>query len=769
MADHARGPAAVAATVVARGQLPAARVLARGYRRHHPDHDVVVLVADGVWSERHDGVIVFGYDELDVDREHYLRLATGRTGAELAAAATPLLVRLLLRRYDAVVVLAPHTVVLGPFPAIAASAVDSGLVLTPRLLTPSQDHAGGFDPDFVAVGRCARAAVAHWAARADDWLADVPSLFRYTVVRDPGYGLAWWNLHERSLTDADGTLTADGTPVAFVHLPGYDPDQPWLLNADNPTPRLSDHPELRPLLDDYRTELRAGTPAAPGELATLTDGTPITAPMRGVFRAAPTDHPPPHPFGPDGDTAFRHWLTAPGSPAEAAVGFNRLTIWLWAGRPDLRAAFPRPLATDADGYRQWCHRYGGPDGGLPDWALPGPARAPTAPTAEFGVNLAGYLTGHLGLGAAGRVLHDALRYAGIPLVSVVEECSLGPLVGVGLGAPDTVGEPRFPVSVLAVNADFTAALLANQPSVGHDRYRIGLWAWELPEFPAAYHGAFDLVDEVWVVSEFVAAAIAPHAGVPVHVFPMTVPDPGVPDRPPRPPGTPTRFLFAFDYNSTGGRKNPWGVVTAFQQAFPNRDDVRLVIKAHHARANVAAAERLRYLVADDPRIELVEGFVSPAELDRLYAASDAYVSLHRSEGFGLTLAEAMIRGLPVIATDYSGTTEYVTAETGWPIPYTMADVGPGWPPYPADGRWADPDPTAAAAALRAVADDPAEARRRGAAARDHLLRTRSMATAADWLHERITEARRSWLHAHQPAPAGPTRRLARWLRRELRG
>jgi glycosyltransferase involved in cell wall biosynthesis len=434
---------------------------------------------------------------------------------------------------------------------------------------------------------------------------------------------------------------------------------------------------------------------------------------------------------------------------------------VWSGRLDLQIAFPRPLAEHAEGYRQWCHRHGVTNGPLPAWALPGPPVRVEPPTDEFGVNLAGYLTGELGLGEMGRVVHAALRHADIPVASVIEDHSLAESVGTGLAAPDTVGLPRFPVSVIAVNADFTELLLANHPAVGHERYRIGLWAWELEDFPEAYQSAFGLVDEVWTVSEFCRRSIAAHASVPVRVFPVPVADPGVP-RQDDDVATPTRFLFAFDYNSTGGRKNPWGLVTAFQRAFPGRDDVRLVIKAHNTATNAAAAERLRCLVVDDARIELVERFLDPAELDELYATSHAYVSLHRSEGFGLTLAEAMIRGLPVIATDYSGSREFVTAATGWLIPHTMVDVGAGWPPYPAEARWADPDLDAAALAMRTVADDPAQARLRGRAAREHLLRTRSMDAAADWLRTRLTEAHQTWRARQRP---GLARRVARRVRR----
>ncbi|HEX4704656.1 MAG TPA: glycosyltransferase [Pseudonocardiaceae bacterium] len=765
MAEPGRGrTSVVACTVVTRGRLPAARVLARSYLRHHPGHDVVVLVADAARFDDAPDHTVHGYDWLALDPERYFTMATCCTAEELTTAVTPLLVRQLLDRYDAVVALAPDGHVLAPFPEVAQSAVDTGIVLAPRMFASvPATKVGGFDPGFIAVGRPAKSFVDFWVARAladvlrpvprtdtevveRTWLDDVPALFQHEVLRDPA------------------------SPVRFAHFPGYDPDQPWLLGTDRPPVLLSRYPAVRALSDAYRTELlaeRDGVPEPYG-FAALPDGTPITAPMRGLFRAAllaaervddepnaRADELPPHPFGPDTGTGLQRWLRSPSSPAQACAGFNRLTMWVWSGRVDLRSAFPHPLAQNADAYRQWCRTHGITDGPLPVWALPVTPRSPAPPVDEFGVNLAGYLTAELGLGEMGRILHSALLAADVPVVAVVEDHSLGTTVGTGLAAPETVGRPRFPVSVIAVNADYTELVLASHPEIGHRRHRIGLWAWELEDFPAAHRNAFGLVDEVWTISEFCRTSIAAHATVPVKVFPVPIADPGPPQRKPWRPGDPIQFLFAFDFNSTGQRKNPWGVVTAFQRAFPGRDDVRLVIKTINARQQYAAAERLRYLIGDDHRIELVERYLTAAELDDCYATSTAYVSLHRSEGFGLTVAEAMVRGLPAICTDYSATTEFVPPDAGWLIPHTMSEVGDGWPPYPPDGRWAEPDLAAATAAMRAVADDPVAAAGRGAMGRAHILRTRSMDVAATWVREQLTAAHRNW-RDHKDGRFGPT-------------
>nr|WP_042184143.1 glycosyltransferase [Kibdelosporangium sp. MJ126-NF4]CEL16098.1 Glycosyltransferase [Kibdelosporangium sp. MJ126-NF4]CTQ94024.1 Glycosyltransferase [Kibdelosporangium sp. MJ126-NF4] len=792
----------VACTIVARNYLPFARVLAKSYREHHPDHEFVVFVTDGVpEGASADGYRLTGPDMLDIDRDDYLRMATSYTVAELAGAVKPLLLRQLLTEADVVISLHPDIEFFAPMPEVVALAAREDIVLTPRFLSPlPRDNKepteqaiqgeGMFDLGFLAVGRGAGGFLDFWTERlrqdavidtaaqlfADQrWADQIPTLFRHTIVRDPGFNVAYWNLHERPLSrDADGTLRAGTHPLRFFHFSGYRPEDPWLLSRHcqvRPRIRLSEQPEVARLCATYRESLLANgyrepLKSVPYGYDTLADGTKLTMALRRMFRDAwrEAEQPdaeelrfkravteiPPHPFGDDNSAGFQRWLATPSSPPEEAAGTNRLLMAVWANRGDLQRAFPWPCGTDAAAYRQWCRTYGVQEKVVPKWALPSEPRALRAPVDEFGVNIAGYLTAELGLGEMGRIISKMVDRAGIPLVSVVEEHSLA--CSTALELPPTAGRPKFPVTIMAVNGDQTELLMASYPEVGHERYRIGLWAWELEDFPTWQHIGYDFVDEIWTVSEFCAKAFARHTSVPVKVIPVPVLDPGLPPRQPRAAGKPTQFFFAFDYNSTGQRKNPWGVVKAFKKAFQGRADVKLVIKATNGQLHAKAVERLLHEVGGDPRIELVERYLSVAELNKLYADSDSYVSLHRSEGFGLTVAEAMMRGMAVISTDYSSTTEFFDDEVGWPIPYKMVEVGPGWAPYQEDAHWADPDLDAAAAAMRRIADDPAEAHRRGQAAREYLLRTRSPEAASAWITEQLREAHRTWRDRKSDAP-----------------
>ncbi|SMD21625.1 FkbM family methyltransferase [Lentzea albidocapillata] len=782
-------PSVTACTVVAKNYLPAARVLARSYLDHHEGHRFVILVIDAPWGSiaDEDGVQVLGPDATGIDELDYLRMATAYSLTELATAVKPYLLRQQREQSDVVMYIDPDIKVFAPMPELAELAMEHGIVLTPHFLEPLPRDGkepseavimgtGIFNLGFVATGPGSEPFLDFWAVRLrhdaivaperqlftdQRWVDQVPALFRNHVLRDPGFNVAYWNLHERSVHKQDGKYFADGKPLRFFHFSGYRPEHPWLLTYHcqrRPRILLSENPDLKAICDDYGTALHTNgyaetLDAIPYGFNKMSDGSKLSPTMRGMFRDAwikvEVEHErvskqdteiPPHAFGEDGGRAFREWLTSPATPGQAAAGLSRMIMAVFEARTDLQLAFPDVLGADADDFRAWCRTSGINEGMLPEWGLPTEPKPVREPVDEFGVNMLGYLTAELGLGEMGRIVHDAIELAGVPIVSVVEDRLVSNRTNVD--HQGTLGEPKFPVSLVAVNADQTHAVLGHHPGVGHHRYRIGLWAWELEDFPEWLHSAFALVDEVWTVSDFCRDAIAKHSSVPVRTIPVPVRDPGEPD--PVPTGGPAQFLFAFDFNSIGQRKNPWGAITAFQRAFEGRDDVRLVIKAINGKLHPLSAERLRVLASSDPRIELLERYLTVQELHDLYANSTAYVSLHRSEGFGLTVAEAMARALPVISTDYSSTTEFFDSRVGWPIPYELTEVGKGNFPYHETAVWADPDLDAAAQAMREIADDPAEARRRGLAAREYILRTRSMTAAATWMREQLTNAYEKW-------------------------
>jgi len=265
------------------------------------------------------------------------------------------------------------------------------------------------------------------------------------------------------------------------------------------------------------------------------------------------------------------------------------------------------------------------------------------------------------------------------------------------------------------------------PSALQAPLRIGYWAWELEQFPNGWEPFFEGYHEIWCPSSFTAQALAQRSPVPV----ISVPH--LPDWPllearavalrnqqqqRRLAGEPFTFLTLFDFWSTPARKNPHGVIRAFQHAFPRTATgtpaVRLLIKASSAEQFPRQAAALRTLSAEDPRIQWIEALLTAAELQALYAQADALVSLHRAEGFGLTLAEAMALGLPVVATGYSGNLDFMPPGSAHLIPWEPITIERNCGDYPAGAQWAEPSIPAAAAAMRELAADPLGAQRLGA-------------------------------------------------------
>ena len=182
------------------------------------------------------------------------------------------------------------------------------------------------------------------------------------------------------------------------------------------------------------------------------------------------------------------------------------------------------------------------------------------------------------------------------------------------------------------------------------------------------------------------------------------------------------FLFMFDFFSTLRRKNAAGLIEAFARAFAPGEGPRLLLKTINGRLRPEAEAELRRKIAEHPDIELVDAYLEPAQNAALLARADCYVSLHRSEGFGLTLAESMALGTPVIATGYSGNTDFTTPHNSYLVDWTPTRVGPECDIYPAEGSWAEPDLDHAAELMRRVWQRPEEARAKAERAREDIRR-----------------------------------------------
>ncbi len=758
-------------TVATSATLPSAIALANSLAATNPEVEVTIVRVDrlhqaeaglGDLSQGHFRVV--GLDALPIDDVVLLELATVLTIEELGAVLRPWTLALLLAGdAQTALYLSSDTFVCDRLDEVFALAQSRTMVVTPRftslperdglLLTHEQILADGFlEEGFVAISYQHAQILGAWQARvlADcftvageipldgrRWFDVVAHTFDAYVLSDDGYSIGHWNLHEREITRSGDSYRANGVPVRTLRFKGYDIATPWMLSEEisaNPRVLLSENPALDELARRYQavlskiaqSKVEQSAPAPAYLFDRLVDSTALTPRLRQLYhcelaRAKASGEQAPPPPGMGNDEAFVAWWREPAFP-ETPV--NRFLHALWRVRPDLQAVFHNPVGSDEGNFLQWAWTtlhdadLDEAQGLLPTHTSP---KAVTASTHSPGVNLVGYFSSGLGVGEVARLLADGMGRSGLAYTIYNSERTVGQLRTEFVAQ---TSDDRYSVTVATITAE-QLPLVASE--VGRplfsECYLIGLWAWEVADFPE-YTESLTLVDEIWALSEFSRHAIAQRTSKPVRVMPVPICEPGphqpldraalsLPDGP--------YFLFVFDYLSIFERKNPLGLLRAFSLAFGEHEGPALVIKSINGDHCRAEREHLRALCRERSDVYLVEDYLSTPMMSALMAEATAYVSLHRAEGLGLTLAEAMARGRPVIATGYSGNLEFMNRTNSLLVDYELVPITPDIQAYPSSSYWADPDLEAAAEAMRWVVEHPGEARQLGLDGRASVL------------------------------------------------
>lgn len=741
-----------AGTIVARNYLAQASVLAQSFTAHNPEFPFHVLVIDGTESDRNclgSATRIVLLEDLPIDTFEWHIMATIYDVIEFATSIKPKFLEFLLNDgQSSAIYLDPDIQVFSHLGTIEQELTKTSVVLTPHCLFPiprdgmetsekTLRHAGIFNLGFIGISQNGKDFLNWWHERLRSeavvdlpnalftdqrWIDFVPSLFPCTVLRDPGLNVAYWNLHERSLTAKDNIIYVNSEQLKFFHYSGYDPTTPWQLSkhaGSNPRIENTADPIREGLVNNYSALLETAghtkQKKVPYGFNTTADGIPLNDYIRAAFRdwcmsfLAGESPQPPDPFNIN-SSDFTSWL---GNAKNGIPGyqFTDTEYQLWKDRPDLQQTFPDVLVKHSPHYVNWLETNPVPQKLFASLKHLRKNLVEIKPVVPGGFNVVGYFSAELGVGEAGRRLADVVNCVGLPIQEVGVRTSHS-----REKHPDTrdiAATTKYEHTILAVNADQTERVIVSCGLNQHPRRRrIGFWFWELSTFPKSSQSAFAHVSEVWCASEFTRDSVAAVSPVPVHHIRLPISVPTAPT-----PYTKIQahlpegfvFLFTFDFNSVMKRKNPVDVLTSYTNAFSPCDGAHLVIKSingHHQKMELA---RLRYLAAERPDVIIQDGYISAGLVQAQIELSDCFISLHRSEGYGLNIAAAMAAGRPVIATGYSGNMTFTSAEYPYLVPFDLVPVGDDAHPYDPTAMWAQPNLAIATNYMRCVFDDYSQA------------------------------------------------------------
>lgn len=327
----------------------------------------------------------------------------------------------------------------------------------------------------------------------------------------------------------------------------------------------------------------------------------------------------------------------------------------------------------------------------------------------YGVNLIGPVSSATGLGQSFRLLERVISQCSVPYLIYNYAQDTRNMIDI-MEYEDKINDRlKYSINLWHVNpSQFAEAYACMGREAFDKRYNIGYWLWELEEFPDEWVPYIRLLDEIWTPSEFISESIRKKTDKPVYTVPYYVT--AKTDTPHfnrqyfEIPEDQFLFLMMYDVQSISERKNPEGIIQAFRKAFPpEQKSVGLVIKVNSADSRELAF--IKNKLSEYENIYLINRNMEKIEVNSLIACCDAFVSLHRAEGFGLVLAEAMLNRVPVIATNWSANTEFMNPSSACMVGYTLVMLDKDFPPYQKGNRWAEPDIAEAAGYMRRLASD----------------------------------------------------------------
>lgn len=608
------------------------------------------------------------------------------------------------------------------------------------------------------------------------WMDLVPGMYDdIFILRHPGYNVAYWNYHYRKVQIKDDAIQVNGQSAYFLHFSGFNPENINNVSKYQDRFKLDDLDNMRPLFELYRNKLYDNgwqeTKTWPYAFDYFDNGVKIPSFLHHVYLHKEFQITPrANPFETSSPGNLFQWLNTPVHNNIPTI--TRILLLYYYYLPDIKEKFPDVFYTDRRKYINWIlsNAYGIQIDenflkhinssfslenlldihnlirafrheiicayklvkyhkndvlyGLHKFLIkvernykrffPSNRLSTLADyKRNIGINISGYIQAESGTGEAVRANIRALNFTSLPYtLNSIPSDSRQQEKRYNNFSKDN----PYRFNLIHVNADQSQSFRERMGSkYFKKKYNIGFWYWELSDFPREMQDSFSYYDEIWVGSSFCQDSFSKVSPIPVIKIPPSI-SPETASNISRKhfdiPENKFTFFYMFDFLSFIERKNPFAVVEAFRSVFSLSDDAHLVIKSINSQANPNLKEALEKQ-AKGCSIQIIDKYLSKREVNSLVSLCDSYVSLHRSEGFGLPIAEAMYLEKPVIATGYSGNMDFMNFYNSFPVKYDLIEIREDCGPYKAGMTWADPDTEHAAELMRYVYNDLQQARKIG--------------------------------------------------------
>ncbi|MDJ0900192.1 MAG: glycosyltransferase [Xenococcus sp. MO_188.B8] len=759
-------------TICSGNYFPYARILFTSLQQYHPEASLFLCLADKLQPDGElgiEGVEVIPAADLAIT--NFADFAFRYDIMEFNTAVKPFVMQDLIenRGFEEVVYLDPDIELFAPMsPVFEAFAKGADFVLTPHITEPAEFgefpddigimKAGIYNLGFIAVNNSLDGiSFLHWWGRrlrfqcvnrqsegifVDQKFVDLLPSFHdnVAILRDRSLNVAYWNLDQRELTKTDEGWLVNGQPLRFFHFSGISTKAPHQLSKHTSRFRENLTPALQEIILHYIDKLKYfgfGSTANPEYgYARFNNGIAIADMMRRCYRDT-EDLFLENPFD-----SFADYLN---QPSQATISnspwlITNLMYHFWSEREDLQQAFDLNHPESRHNYGLWFVQ-NAPSYGIDAYFI-NPvldnvgyfyANQIKLNPQRFGarkadVGVIGYLKAETGVGNAGRMVASSFYKSQVNTQGY--NVTLNVMARQAETQVDDILASKIDsrVEIYNVNADQLGVVRKHLAGkTNENAYKINMPFWELSKFPTAWVNNYLGIHEVWAPSRFVQAAVQTAMTLPVIWMPPAV---TLDQFTPRDrsyfklPEHTFLFHFNFDFSSFATRKNAIAGIEAYRLAFrgrPNNTPTALAIKTRGYDPDGKNLQKLIDFTADEPDIYILNEEMAYSDAMALMNCCDCYLSLHRSEGFGFTPAEAMLLEKPVIATDYSGTRDFIDSTTGFPVSYRLISVKENEYPFWESQQWADPNLDHAAWLMRKIVSDLTHTKQVSLAGKQRIL------------------------------------------------